>query len=363
MGIITRAVAALPFLLIAAWCFREMALDQLDASARPSAESGFIEWGHGKNKVAILDHFHGVPFLDQLWRGGTAVFAVSAFGMDGVAAWQVFTFLVDLGPLYAIWILESHRGANAWSPAYIPTVFTLAAQVLGAGGTMSVFYFLCLVFSPSASELASKTPAPRRTVWSRANVLLLPLVLALHTAEVFAMYLSPSYEARHYWVWAWQLTPLWIGVGNVVAGQALLKLLPPSGSPRIPQQQRSSAFVASIVSKTLLAVLASVSVAVWLYTILSAPHPLAALFVPGPEPQDGLVLRSRKSLQADEVGVFAGSFLWLAYSFADLYLANLVNLGELLGCAAALPVATLVLGPGGTFAAGWYMRERMLGSA
>lgn len=119
MGIITRAVAALPFLLIAAWCFREMALDQLDASARPSAESGFIEWGHGRNKVAILDHFHGVPFLDQLWRGGTAVFAVSAFGMDGVAAWQVFTFLVDLGPLYAIWILESHRGANAWSPAYM----------------------------------------------------------------------------------------------------------------------------------------------------------------------------------------------------------------------------------------------------
>ncbi|KAK6822939.1 hypothetical protein PG987_014484 [Apiospora arundinis] len=112
MGIITRAVAALPFLLIAVWCFREMALDQLDASARPSAESGFIEWGHGKNKVAILDHFHGVPFLDQLWRGGTAVFAVSAFGMDGVAAWQVFTFLVDLGPLYAIWILESHRGGQ-----------------------------------------------------------------------------------------------------------------------------------------------------------------------------------------------------------------------------------------------------------
>ncbi|KAK8076716.1 FAD/NAD(P)-binding domain-containing protein [Apiospora phragmitis] len=150
------------------------------------------------NKIATIDDFYGVGFLDRLWRGGTAVFPFSTFGYDSIAAWQAFTFLVDLGRLHAIWILESHRAANAWSPAYIPTVFAFIAQVLGAGITMPVFYFLCVVFSLSASELA-RTPPPRRTVWSKGNLLLVPLVLNLHTAEVLAMLLTPSYDSRHHW--------------------------------------------------------------------------------------------------------------------------------------------------------------------
>lgn len=72
-----------------------------------------------KYKVAILDDFHGVELLDRFWRGAPATFSVSAFGYDSIAAWQKFTFLVDLGPLYAVWLLESYRAANAWSPAYL----------------------------------------------------------------------------------------------------------------------------------------------------------------------------------------------------------------------------------------------------
>ena len=119
MGI-SRTVWALPFLLIAAWFWRRISLASFVSSTKASAESGFIEWRGGDNekyKVAILDDFYGVKFLDRFWRGATAAFSVSAFGYDTIAAWQTFTFLVDLGPLYAIWLLESHRAANAWSPA------------------------------------------------------------------------------------------------------------------------------------------------------------------------------------------------------------------------------------------------------
>ncbi|KAK8022042.1 hypothetical protein PG993_012809 [Apiospora rasikravindrae] len=314
-----------------------MNLEQIVATARPSAESGFIEWVGGDNKnhkVAILDDFHSVDFLDRLWRGGTATFSVSSFGYDSIAAWQNFHFLVDLGPLYAIWLMESHRAVNAWSPAYIPTVFTLISQLTGAAITMPIFYFLCIVFSPSASELA-RTPSLHRSAWSRGNLLLIPLVLMLHTAE------------------AWQSTPLLTGIGNVLAGQAL-KLFPGRriGSPS-----------PSIAHKAMLAVLALISTVVWVYTVLCFPHSIAFLFTAAPDPQDGLVLRSRKAFQADEIGLFASSLLWLVYSFVDLYFAGMISLSGLLYNIVCLPIGTLVLGPGSTFAVSWYMRELMLGSA
>ncbi|KAK8061144.1 hypothetical protein PG997_015365 [Apiospora hydei] len=342
MGI-SRVVGALPFLLLFAWSWREMNLDQIISTARPSAESGFIEWGND-NKFAILDDFHGVDFL----TGSGA----AAPPPSPIAAWQTFHFLIDLGPLYAIWILESHRAANAWSPAYIPTVFAFVSQLTGAAITMPVFYFLCIVFSPSASELARSRP-PRRSAWARGNILLIPLVLVLHTAEVFAMFLAPSYESRHYWTWAWQSTPLLIGIGNVLAGLAL-RLFP---GRRIRSPSPSS------IQKAMLAVLVLISTAVWVYTITFSPHPLATLFTPGPEPQDGLVLRSRKAFQADEIGLFSSSFLWLVYSYFDLYLAGLLSLKGLLYNVASFPIGTLVLGPGSTFAVSWYARELLLGSA
>ncbi|KAK7751442.1 hypothetical protein SLS62_006527 [Diatrype stigma] len=113
-----RAASAVPFLLIAAWCFQAMDLGKIDANAQPYADAGVIQWD-GDNKVEILDNFHGVRILDEIWRGSMATFSPSTFGYDAIGSWQVFSFLIDLGPVFAIWILESTRAANAWSPAYI----------------------------------------------------------------------------------------------------------------------------------------------------------------------------------------------------------------------------------------------------
>ena len=75
---------------------------------------------------------------------------------------------------------------------------------------------------------------------------------ALHTAGVFAMFLAPSYEARHWGTWAWLLTPVWIGVGvgNAVAGHAL------------NTRRRSRASRPSAALQCMLAALVSVSTAV-----------------------------------------------------------------------------------------------------
>ncbi|RYO85057.1 hypothetical protein DL766_005574 [Monosporascus sp. MC13-8B] len=114
---VLRAISAVPFLLLAAWSFGVMDLDKMSSHTQPIAESGVIEWDGGK--VDIIDHFYNVEVLDRIWRGGMATFSTSTFGYDSVASWQVFSFLVDVGSIYAIWILESYRSANAWTPMYL----------------------------------------------------------------------------------------------------------------------------------------------------------------------------------------------------------------------------------------------------
>ncbi|EMR70598.1 putative fad binding domain protein [Eutypa lata UCREL1] len=215
-----RAAASVPFLLIAAWCFRTMDIDKLVLNQQPFVDSGVIEWDGGK--VTILDHFHHVDILDTIWRGTMATFSPSTFGYDSIASWQMFSFLTDLGPVYAVWILESYRPANAWTPAYFPTFFSLAGQLLGLGSVAPFFYFLCFAFGPTASEL-SRSPVQNRTVRQGVSGLLLPIVFLFHTAEVFAMFLAPEYTTRHFWTWAWQLSPFWIGITHLVLSKTIAR--------------------------------------------------------------------------------------------------------------------------------------------
>ena len=114
---VLRAVSAVPFLLLGAWCLNVMDLDKMTSHTKPIADAGVIQWEGGK--VDIIDHFYNVEVLDTIWRGGVATFSPSTLGFDAIASWQFFSFLVDIGPIYAIWILESYRTANSWTPMYL----------------------------------------------------------------------------------------------------------------------------------------------------------------------------------------------------------------------------------------------------
>lgn len=207
-----------------------------------------------------------------------------------------------------------------------------------------MFYFLCFTFGPTASKLAT-TPRQRRTVWHVRQSLLVPTVLVLHTSMVFGMFLAPTFASRHYWTWAWQLVPLWIGLGTIVDSQ-IIHLL---GVKRL------------LSPKPMLFALGLISFGVWGYTLLFSPHSISTLFLPEAGPQSGLVLHTRKALQADEVGLYVATFLWLAYSFLDLYIAGFVGIASLL-FVAILPVVTACIGPGAAFVLGWYVRERVFDS-
>lgn len=225
-----------------------------------------------------------------------------------------------------------------------PTLFTFLGGIVGVGTVVPFYYFLCIAFGPSASELAR---SPRQQSRCRYDTAVVPMIFLFHTSVVFAMFVSPDLAARHYWTWAWQMSPLFVGIGNAVASTAL-GLGRPKGSAAPPRAPGLG-----------LSMMALVSAGVWVYTVIFSPHPLSTLFVPKAGPQTGLVLHMRKALQADEIGTVVGAFMWLAHSFSDLYISGLVGSEGLLYVILG-PVASLCIGPGAALALGWYLREGIL---
>ncbi|KAK4182974.1 hypothetical protein QBC35DRAFT_456759 [Podospora australis] len=339
-----RAVTAAPFLALAAFCWTKMDIPKLTAYQDQILKDnqGTIKWGN--ESLSVLERFFGVQALDETWRGPSVTFSPSSLGYDAISWWQMISFLTDLGPVYIVWFLESARVGNAWTPAYFATFFAFAAQLVGIGSAAPVFYFLCLTFGPRVAELMSvstdKLSTSKIQLQHKYISLLLPLVLVLHNFEVFAAYLSPDPAARHYWVWAWQMSPLWIGLVNSVLAQ----ILP------------TSMFAAG--PRALLAAACSISAGVWISVLLNSPYSLPEIFLPSLQEQADLVAHTRQALQYDEICVFSASFLWLGYQFVDLYRAG--RMDDLFKVVAVFPIVLVTAGPGVTLAVGWYLREQKL---
>lgn len=112
-----RALVGLPFLGIAIICMRGMDIAKLVEHQEPFLESGKIIWEDGE--IQIRPRFHWVTFLDDVWRGTTATFSPSTLGYDSIGRLQMFSFLVDVGTMYAVWLIESCRVRNTHTPAYL----------------------------------------------------------------------------------------------------------------------------------------------------------------------------------------------------------------------------------------------------
>ena len=225
-------------------------------------------------------------------------------------------------------------------------MFTFIAQLLGVGTVAPLYYFLHVTFAPSATVL--KRSAESRRLRPGQVLYLLPLFLALHTFEVVRMYTAPQPETRQYWVWAWQMSPLWIGVANSVLCSLTASVT----------TLRNSVLTSP---RVLLVVMCAVSSSIWLYTLYSSPFPLSDVFIPDSAVYMDFLGHTRKALQCDEVFSFGSSFLWLIYMFFDLHLAGMVGMGSLV-FSGLLPLVAAVTGPGTAFVIGWSWREQVLSS-
>jgi hypothetical protein len=111
-----RVFLALPFLCLSVGAFFSM--DMVGMVLRPSpSATGRIEWDSGS--VNILERFHFLRFVDEIFRDVTVGFAPSSFGFDPSSWWQMVVFLNDAGLLHLVWLLESSRQGAKGTSVYL----------------------------------------------------------------------------------------------------------------------------------------------------------------------------------------------------------------------------------------------------
>jgi hypothetical protein len=71
----------------------------------------------GSISISILKKFLDIRVLDDFWRPRAVAFAPSTMGIDPVSWFQNFSFLIDYSLLYSIWLFESARKSNEYTPA------------------------------------------------------------------------------------------------------------------------------------------------------------------------------------------------------------------------------------------------------
>jgi hypothetical protein len=112
-----RALLAHPFLILSITSvFLMQIITMIREFDRPSI-TGRISWDSGS--VAILQKFHLIPFLDEVFKDVTVGFAPSTFEYDPPTWWQLFNFLNDFGVLYMIMLLEALRRSSKGTAAYL----------------------------------------------------------------------------------------------------------------------------------------------------------------------------------------------------------------------------------------------------
>lgn len=218
----------------------------------------------------------------------------------------------------------------------------MAAQFIGIGPVAPFYYFLDLSFGPRITGLIRSTTQQR--IDPHYLTFLLPLILLLHTSEVLVMYFSKRPETRHYWTWAWQMSPLWLSITNHV----LVKFMPSSiwrGKFALPNN--------------ILIALGFLSTTTWWYMLGRSPYSLTTCFLPQSTAQTEFIAHTRLALQSDEIYSFASSFLWIAYSAWEFWTLGLLAYRDWLFLL-LVPAFIICTGPGFAFGLTWIWRESKL---
>ena len=348
-----RAVIALPFVvtaLLTHWIFSNIL-----------AQPAF------KNKVAQSITSGQVEFNGETWKLPTqlqpfdllaTVFSPSVLAVDPMQRIQATSFLVDLGPLWLIFLLESARRANAFKPITLLILFGIAFQLFGIGVVGPIWFFLHYLQSPLADYAAKDW---RLVNFSAARTAGLA-VFSAFTIPTLAMYFLPEPAQRLKVNAIWQAFP--------ILSIALYYLLRKTVVTDTTRHDRIYNVRADMPYMRLAVwILAAVSAMVFNWARLFSRTSLAEIFIP-----DWTLVRSticsangnldlisgmRLFLQVDEIVCFAAAYLWLAYLIHDLKEAEMTAVSWW-KVAASAAAGTYLIGPGAVVVLGWWWRENIL---
>ncbi|KAK3985792.1 hypothetical protein QBC44DRAFT_334388 [Cladorrhinum sp. PSN332] len=353
---LARAALSLAFIVLPAYYmllptfhqFTSQISLQVPQTYVASGKIGWQEKDGAPKSIPLLQNYFGIKYFDEQFLLASVAFSPSSNGYDPISRWQFLQFLMDLGPLYVVWLLEGWRRGNRWTPAYLPSVGLFIAQLVTLGLAAPAWYFFQFTFGTSAKGMTKH----QRTVQREYVPALLFLVLGLHIGVIALAYFSPDHSARNWWVWAWQPVPLWIGMANVVLSNTVLRL------PGFRGLKNHWFFSAA----TLSVLVGAISFGSWALVWTKAPYSLREILAPAvPLAQTkDIVLLCRELLQLDYLASFWGTFAWMVCLFLDMYAGGIITGVEFATEVVLIPIFCLFGGPGVALLNGWWWREKKL---
>lgn len=231
---------------------------------------------------------------------------------------------------------------------YRPFLFALAAQLLGAGTILPIYFFL---YSSAVSISWFRASDMRLTDLSYTRTIL-PVMILLYYLPYVVAFLGSTTNARQSSIWIFQLSPLWVSLGQWTLAKTIMTST--IAQDRVHNVKRDLPVVFLTVG--LLGTWSAIS---WLGTILTAPLFIYDIFRPPFDSRSSLETGIHNVLWNDHVFFVGASLLWILYLFRDLKNAHMVQLSWL-SIISLFLVFGMVLGPMGLVACAWLYREYML---
>jgi hypothetical protein len=109
---------ASPLLLFAVLGLKGLDLSSAVPAFQTMRDSG--EFNVNGNKLPIRSKLYGIgEFPDKLVGLFAAIFTQMISGFDPISYWQTFAFITDYAGMYGVFLFESTRTANHWTPMYL----------------------------------------------------------------------------------------------------------------------------------------------------------------------------------------------------------------------------------------------------
>ncbi|KAK0618981.1 hypothetical protein B0T14DRAFT_518347 [Immersiella caudata] len=344
-----RFALALPFLFLCFSAAKLMAPDPMIPWATSILETNKLPW----TDAPLPTTFYRLEWLDNALAPIVVFFSPVLLDISNIS-YQALLFLSDYGLILAIWLIESARRANTFTPAQLPLLFTLSSQFIGVGVISPLYYLLHYTLSPIEKFKAADMRLTR-IAYTKS---ILPAVILTYQMPLYLSFFTPRFEDRVAWNFFWQLYPLWL---SPVASHLFFRLFDDTTKhDRIHNVTRDLKTI-----RTTIGLLSAQSALFWVYTIVKSNFSfstLAAEILPplhSPQTAPDLVTFAGEFLRFDQAFLFGSTLLWLGYLFWDTKHAGMLSMGwgKILGYAV---VSLVALGPAATVGLGFLWREEIL---
>jgi hypothetical protein len=359
-----RALVALPILAISYCCFLAIkaiaSSPTLVSQLSTALTTGTLPFDTYPATTLATSYYGPLSSLNTTFRPIIGFFSPALLEADIPQRLQLLFFLTDIGLIYLILTLESHRRANVLAFARFPLLFGLASHLFGIGSIAPLYYGLHYIQSPlsqfQAGDLRMHTVSYAKTA--------LPALIIAYFIPTFAMFFAPSLSSRLSWNALWQLFPLLVTVTHYLL--ARFAVTDTTRSTRLQNPITADLKYIRIASCTL----TLFSAIVFNIIRFTSPFSLATIFLPATLSPIRLLASYRTLdvvavmnllLKADHLSCVIASFAWLALLFKDIKESEIIR-SSWLKLVLFASIGLFVAGPSPVVICGWWIREEALAS-